>query len=75
MRVADIDEGRIREVVGADYGEASLHTRLAIRSPGTPRLLLTTQDKDAICSQSSLFSSGKSSTCQPKFAVSLKWNV
>ena len=33
------------------------------------------QDNDAICSQSSLDSSGRSSICQPKFAVSLKWNV
>src|SRR5262249_8560063 len=46
VRVADIDEGRIREVVGADCGQADLLPRLAIRGPGTPRLRFTAQHQD-----------------------------
>src|SRR5262245_22057226 len=46
VRVADIDKGRIGEVVGADCGQAGLLPRLAIRCPGPPRLRFTAQDQD-----------------------------
>ena len=46
-----------------------------IQSSSTSAPGLTTQDSDAMCSQSVSVSSGRSSICQPKFAVSLKWKV
>ena len=45
MGVADIDEGRVREVVGGDLGEPRLRPRRAIRGPGALRPLRAAQDQ------------------------------
>ena len=44
MGVADIDQGRIRKVVGHDLGQPSLRARLTIRGPGALGPLLAAQD-------------------------------
>ena len=55
------------------YETPALTSRIHSSSTSAPGL--TTQDSEAMCSQSSAASFGRSSICQPKLAVLLKWNV